>query len=50
VEFYVAFVGFFQQGGVFMYPIVIVLVFGSAVAIERYVYLSAAGADNRKLL
>jgi len=50
VEFYVAFVGFFQQGGVFMYPIVIVLVFGSAVAVERYVYLSAAGADNRMLL
>jgi biopolymer transport protein ExbB/TolQ len=49
MDIYMAIVGFFQQGGVFMYPIVIVLVLGGAIAIERYVYLSAAGVNNRKL-
>lgn len=49
MDIYTAIVGFFQQGGVFMYPIVIVLVLGGAIAIERYVYLSAAGVNNRKL-
>ena len=28
-------VGFFQSGGIFMYPIVIVLALGMAIAIER---------------
>jgi biopolymer transport protein ExbB len=49
VETYSAIVGFFQQGGVFMYPIVIVLVIGAAIAIERWIYLSAAGVSNRRL-
>ncbi|SRR6056297_168954 len=49
MDVYTTIVGFFQQGGVFMYPIVIVLVLGAAIAIERYVYLSATGASNRKL-
>lgn len=49
MDVYTAIVGFFQQGGVFMYPIVIVLVLGTAIAVERYVYLSAAGVSNRKL-
>lgn len=49
MDVYTAIVGFFQQGGVFMYPIVIVLVLGGAIAIERYVYLSTAGASNHKL-
>ena len=49
MEIYSAIVGFFQQGGVFMYPIVIVLVIGTAIAIERWIYLSAAGVSNRKL-
>jgi biopolymer transport protein ExbB len=42
-------VGFFQQGGVFMYPIVAVLVIGAAIAVERYSYLSAADKRNHKL-
>jgi len=49
MDVYTTIVGFFQQGGVFMYPIVVVLVLGAAIAIERYVYLSATGASNRKL-
>ncbi len=49
MDVYSAIVSFFQQGGVFMYPIVVVLVIGGAIAIERYIYLSAAGVNNRKL-
>src|SRR5690606_12992273 len=40
---------FFQQGGVFMYPIVAVLAVGLAIAIERWIYLSYARARNRQI-
>lgn len=40
-------VRFFQEGGLFMYPIAIVLVLGVAIAIERFVYLSLAKNSNR---
>ncbi|MEE9142427.1 MAG: MotA/TolQ/ExbB proton channel family protein [Gammaproteobacteria bacterium] len=43
------FVKFFQDGGAFMYPIVIVFALGAAIAIERYLYLSASKAKNRSL-
>jgi biopolymer transport protein ExbB/TolQ len=42
-------VRFFQEGGVFMYPIVLVLALGLAVAIERWVYLTATTANNKSL-
>lgn len=41
-------VNFFQKGGPFMYPIGIVLVVGLAIAIERWVFLSAARSTNRR--
>ena len=41
-------IGFFQAGGIFMYPIVVILAIGTAIAIERYVYLSVVRARNRK--
>jgi len=40
-------VGFFQEGGVFMYPIVIVLALGLAISIERYLFLSKTSVTNR---
>jgi len=40
---------FFQNGGVFMYPIVIIFALGFAIAIERYLYLRSIGAENRNL-
>jgi len=46
---YNAIVQFFQTGGLFMYPIVIVLALGGAIAIERYVFLSRSRATNRKI-
>ena len=49
MEIYSSIVNFFQDGGVFMYPIVVVLALGLAIAIERYVYLSISGATNRRL-
>lgn len=39
---------FFQTGGTFMYPIALVLVVGLAIAIERWLVLSAAMLSNRK--
>lgn len=38
---------FFQNGGHFMYPILLVMVIGVAIAVERYVYLSLARSRNR---
>ena len=47
---YTSIVTFFQEGGSFMVPIAIVLAIGSAIAIERYVYLTQSRARNRMLL
>ena len=44
-----AIVRFFQEGGLFMYPIVIVLALGLAIAIERWLYLTMATASNKSL-
>ncbi len=41
-------VRFFQQGGIFMYPIMIVLAVGVSIAIERYFFLTHSTAVNRK--
>lgn len=41
-------VRFFQEGGFFMYPIAVVIIFGAAIAIERWVFLAAARSSNRK--
>ncbi len=49
MDIYSSIVNFFQDGGVFMYPIVIVFALGLAIAIERYVYLSISGVNNRRL-
>ncbi len=37
MDIYSTFVQFFQSGGLFMYPIVVVLALGTAIAVERYV-------------
>ena len=49
MDSYTAIVGFFQSGGLFMYPIVVVMALGMAIAIERYVYLTLARATNRRV-
>ena len=40
---------FFQAGGLFMYPIAILLVLGAAIAIERTRFLARSNRDNREL-
>jgi biopolymer transport protein ExbB/TolQ len=49
METYSAVVKFFQEGGLFMYPIVIVLALGLAVAVERWVYLTMTTVSNQAL-
>ena len=46
---YSTIVSFFQEGGIFMYPIVIVLALGLAIALERWIYLTATTAKNKML-
>jgi len=41
---------FFQSGGPFMYPILLVLAIGLTITIERYIYLTAAKSKNRRVL
>lgn len=40
-------VRFFQEGGFFMYPIAVVIMFGAAISIERWVFLTSARSSNR---
>ena len=47
MEVFSTIVGFFQEGGVFMYPIVIVLALGLAIAVERWLYLTATTVKNK---
>jgi len=42
-------VQFFQTGGTFMYPILIVFAFGAAICIERYLKLSGVGKVNKEV-
>jgi len=43
-------ISFFQSGGPFMYPILVVLAIGLAITVERYLYLSTAKTRNRRML
>ena len=49
MEVYNVIVGFFQNGGVFMIPIVVILALGAAIAIERWVFLTITTAKNKAL-
>jgi len=42
-------VGFFQKGGIFMYPILLVFAVGMAIAVERWIQLSRTRSENRKM-
>jgi len=41
-------VGFFQKGGIFMYPILLVFTVGIAIAAERWIQLARTRGENRK--
>ena len=49
MSIYSSIVGFFQNGGVFMYPIVLVLAAGLAIAIERWLFLTSTQVKSNKL-
>jgi biopolymer transport protein ExbB len=49
MEVYSTIVNFFQEGGVFMYPIVVVFALGFAIALERWLYLTMTTAKNKAL-
>ena len=42
-------VQFFQTGGTFMYPILIVFAFGVAICVERFMKLSGIGKVNKEV-
>jgi len=42
-------VGFFQKGGMFMYPILLVFVVGTAIAVERWLQLTRTRNENRRM-
>lgn len=42
-------IGFFQKGGLFMYPILFVFAFGMAIAVERWVQLGRIRTENQKM-
>jgi len=39
---------FFQEGGLFMYPILLIFAGGVAIAIERWIYLTLVTASNKR--
>jgi biopolymer transport protein ExbB len=42
-------VKFFQDSGLFIYPSILIMALGMAIAIERFVFLRRARSENRKL-
>ncbi len=42
-------VKFFQDSGLFIYPSILIMALGLAIAIERFMFLARARAENRKL-
>src|SRR3972149_12259393 len=49
METFVVVVNFFQSGGIFMYPILLTLALGTAIIIERLIYLSKAKVGEKVL-
>ena len=48
MDFYNTAVAFFQEGGVFMYPIAVVMAIGVAIALERFFFLLLETRANRR--
>lgn len=49
-DMFITVVKFFQDGGPFMYPILIVLAIGLAITLERYIHLTVAKTRNRRMI
>ncbi len=48
MDIYTSIVGFFQTGGMFMYPIAFILTIGLVIALERWLFLSTAKHTNKR--
>jgi biopolymer transport protein ExbB/TolQ len=48
MDIYATIVAFFQNGGVFMFPIAVVMAIGIAIALERWLYLTRQTVSNRR--
>ena len=42
-------VKFFQDSGLAIYPSILIMAIGLAIAVERYIFLRHAGSENRQL-
>jgi biopolymer transport protein ExbB len=42
-------VAFFQEGGIFMWPILLVFAVGTAIAVERWIHLNRIRNENRRM-
>jgi len=49
MDFIISIINFFQTGGLFMYPILIVFSVGIAIAVERYVKLTSVRKANQTM-
>ena len=49
MDVFATIINFFQQGGPFMFPLLIIMVIGMAIALERFLYLRRARRENRRL-
>jgi biopolymer transport protein ExbB/TolQ len=49
MELFDSIIRFFQEGGMFMYPILIIFAGGVAIAIERWVYLTLVTGSNKRV-
>lgn len=49
MDIFAAIVNFFQLGGLFMYPIAVVLILALAISIERWLFLRRSEKENRVL-
>lgn len=49
MEFFATVIRFFQSGGEFMYPILVVAALGIAITVERFIYLKRAQSENRSV-
>lgn len=49
MDLFTPIVHFFQAGGIFMYPIAVLLLLGVAIAVERWRFLARSHRENREL-
>jgi biopolymer transport protein ExbB/TolQ len=48
MELFESIIRFFQEGGMFMYPILLIFAGGVAIAIERWIYLTLVTGTNKR--